>query len=338
MSYALPIIAASRGIVIGAAAVWLFLRTRIGNAMTEARAQLQLQLATLSERVSAREQQIATLQSSLAAEEDQKTQLAFQLQQESNAKASAEEKCNRVPQLEEQVKAREERIAAMQQDLTRLESLRSKLETTLDKEQRAINEKLAMLNNAEAKLSNAFQALAAEALKNNNQSFLELATQNLETFQQQAKGDLEMTRLAIDQLFTPVKETLARLDTHVGQLEKERVGAYRELSAQVQSLTVTQLQLRSETANLVKALRSPQVRGRWGEIQLKRVVELAGMLEYCKDFTQQASVTTEDGRLRPDLIVHLPGGKNIVVDAKVPLAAYLEAIETHDDVTRLIHL
>src|SRR5438445_1218741 len=337
MSYALPIIAASRGIVIGAAAVWLFLRTRIGNAMTEARAQLQLQLATLSERVSAREQQIATLQSSLAAEEDQKTQLAFQLQQESNAKASAEEKCNRVPQLEEQVKAREERIAAMQQDLTRLESLRSKLETTLDKEQRAINEKRAMLNNAEAKLSNAFQALAAEALKNNNQSFLELATQNLETFQQQAKGDLEMKRLAIDQLFTPVKETLARLDTHVGQLEKERVGAYRELSAQVQSLTVTQLQLRSETANLVKALRSPQVRGRWGEIQLKRVVELAGMLEYC-DFTQQTSVTTDDGRLRPDLIIRLPAGKNVVVDAKAPLAAYLEAVEAQEESVRVAKL
>ena len=337
MSYSLPIIAASGGIVIGAAAVWFFLRTRIGNAMTEARAQLQLQLATLSERVSAREQQIATLQSSLAAEEDQKTQLAFQLQQESNAKASAEEKCNRVPQLEEQVKAREERIAAMQQDLTRLESLRSKLETTLDKEQRAINEKLAMLNNAEAKLSNAFQALAAEALKNNNQSFLELATQNLETFQQQAKGDLEMKRLAIDQLFTPVKETLARLDTHVGQLEKERVGAYRELSAQVQSLTVTQLQLRSETANLVKALRSPQVRGRWGEIQLKRVVELAGMLEYC-DFTQQTSVTTDDGRLRPDLIIRLPAGKNVVVDAKAPLAAYLEAVEAQEESVRVAKL
>ena len=337
MSYSLPMLAASGGMVIGAAAVWFFLRTRIGSAMTEARAQLQLQLATLSERVNAREQQIAGLQASLAAEEDQKMQLAFQLQQESNARASAEEKCNRVPQLEEQAKVREERIAAMQGDVTRLESLRTKLETTLEKEQKAIHEKLAMLNEAEAKLSNAFQALAAEALKNNNQSFLELATQNLETFQRQAKGDLEMKRLAIDQLFTPVRETLARLDTHVGQLEKERVGAYRELSAQVQNLTVTQVQLRSETANLVKALRSPQVRGRWGEIQLKRVVELAGMLEYC-DFTQQTSVTTDDGRLRPDLIIRLPAGKNVVVDAKAPLAAYLEAIEAQEESIRVAKL
>jgi len=305
--------------------------------MAAARAQLQLQLATLSERVNAREQQITGLQSSLAAEEDQKTQLAFQLQQEATARATAEERCNRVPQLEEQVKAREERIAAMQEEVTRLEALRSKLETMLDKEQKAISEKLALFNDAEAKLSNAFQALAAEALKNNNRSFLELAKQNLETFQRQAKGDLELKRQAIDQLFTPVKETLAKLDTHVGQLEKERVGAYRELSAQVQNLTVTQIQLRSETANLVKALRSPQVRGRWGEIQLKRVVELAGMLEYC-DFNQQTSVTTDDGRLRPDLIIRLPAGKNVVVDAKAPLAAYLEAIEAQEESIRLAKL
>src|SRR5439155_12207357 len=184
----------------GAAVVWLFLRTRVGSAMSAARAQLQLQLATLSERVNAREQQIAGLQSSLTAEEDQKTQLAFQLQQESTARASAEERCHRVPQLEEQVKARDERIGAMQGEVTRLEALRSKLETTLHEEHKAISEKLALLNDAEAKLSNAFQALAAEALKNNNRSFLELAKKNLETFKRISKGYLEMKIHAIVQL------------------------------------------------------------------------------------------------------------------------------------------
>jgi DNA recombination protein RmuC len=196
---------------------------------------------------------------------------------------------------------------------------------------------LAVLNEAEAKLSDAFKALAAEALQSNNRSFLTLATQNLEAFQQQAKVELEQRQQAIGQIVAPVKETLARLDSQVNQLEKERVGAYRELSTQVKSLSETQTLLRTETANLVRALHTPQVRGRWGEIQLKRVVELAGMLEYC-DFTQQTSVTTEDGRLRPDLIVRLPGGKNIVVDAKVPLAAYLAAAETVDEASRSLKL
>jgi DNA recombination protein RmuC len=330
MNVFFPILALSAGTVIGATIIWFFLRTRMTSARAQASAQIQLQV----ERMNDKDLQLTGLRASLAAEEDQKIQLAFQLQETSNARAAAEERCNRLPQLEEQIRFRDERIAVMQQELTRLEALRSRLETALEKEQNGLNEKLSLLNEAEAKLANAFHALAAEALKSNNQSFLELAKQNLEKFQQQAKGDLDLKHQAIDQLFTPVKESLAKLDTHVGELEKERVGAYRELSAQVQNLTDTQRQLRGETANLVKALRSPQVRGRWGEIQLKRVVELAGMLEYC-DFTQQTTVSTDDGRLRPDLIIRLPGGKNVVVDAKVPLAAYLEAIDAQEESVRV---
>jgi len=333
MEHLLPILAFVAGVCLGGLALWLLTGSRISSAVACVRAELQPQLAALTERVNAKQQQVAELQTTLAAESDQKTQLAFQLQQQGSARAAAEEKCNRIPEIEAELKTREEQLLIMQREVTQLKALQSELQTSLDGERKLSEEKLVLLKQAESKLADAFKALAAEALKSNNQSFLALATQNLENFQQQAKGDLEKRQQAIDQVVAPVKEALVKLDTQVSQLEKERVGAYKELSSQVRSLTETETQLRAETANLAKALRAPQVRGRWGEIQLKRVVELAGMLEYC-DFNQQETVATEDGRLRPDLIVRLPGGKNIVVDAKAPLAAYLEALEAVDETVR----
>jgi DNA recombination protein RmuC len=208
------------------------------------------------------------------------------------------------------------------------------LETTLQKEREAAVEKLAIINDAEKKLREAFDSLSAKALSANNQQFLDLAKATLEKFQEGARGDLDKRQAAIDQMVGPVKETLGKFDAKLGELEKARVGAYEALRTQVQGLADSQTALKSETGNLVKALRAPQVRGRWGEIQLRRVVELAGMLDHC-DFFEQPSVTTDDGRLRPDMIVKLPGGKNVVVDAKAPLAAYLEALEAPDEATRV---
>jgi DNA recombination protein RmuC len=186
---------------------------------------------------------------------------------------------------------------------------------------------------ASAELRPAFQALAADALRNNNESFLQLARTRLETYQAEAKGDLEARQQAVEVLVSPIKESLSKVDAQIQRIENDRSNAYGTLTAQVQSLISTQEQLRGETGNLVKALRTPTVRGRWGEIQLKRVVEIAGMLNYC-DFEEQVSISTIDGRLRPDMIVKLPGGKNIVVDAKTPLQAYLDAVETTDDNVR----
>jgi hypothetical protein len=148
------------------------------------------------------------------------------------------------------------------------------------------------VNQAQQKLADAFKALAAEALKSNNQSFLELAKATLEKFQETAKGDLEKRQQAIQELVKPVKESLDKVDTKINELERARAGAYTGLTEQVKSLMDTQKQLQCETANLVKALRRPQVRGRWGEIQLKRVVEMAGMLDHC-DFYEQQSTDTE---------------------------------------------
>ena len=213
----------------------------------------------------------------------------------------------------------------------------SEMETRLLEERKASLEKLAVLNDAQAKLSDAFQALSAQALQSNNQAFLDLAKATLEKFQEGARGDLELRRRAIDEMVRPMRESLEKVDQKIGEFEKVRATAFDTLAEQLRTLASSQSQLQGETSRLVKALRAPTVRGRWGEIQLKRVVEIAGMLNYC-DFFEQESVNGADGRLRPDMVVKLPSGRNIVVDAKAPLMAYLEALETVDDDERIRHL
>jgi DNA recombination protein RmuC len=211
------------------------------------------------------------------------------------------------------------------------------LQASLEYERRSAEEKLALVDRASQELRQAFHALAADALNSNNQSFLQLAKVSLERFQSEGRSDLEAKQKAVETLVAPIKDSLSKVDAQIQQMERERGRAYGAITQQVESLIATQKDLQAETGNLVKALRAPSVRGRWGEIQLKRVVEMAGMTGYC-DFDEQATITSEDGRLRPDLVVKLPGGKRIVVDAKTPLQAYLEAIETTDDKVRRLKL
>lgn len=203
----------------------------------------------------------------------------------------------------------------------------------LDAERRAGDEKLALLQQAEARLKDAFGALSKQALESNAESFLRLASTKFEQLHQHAAGDLQHRQHAISELVQPLRESLARVDGRLLDVEKQRVGAYSALQEQLKSLALTQQTLQQETSKLVTALRTPHIRGRWGEIQLRRVVELADMLEHC-DFFEQPSVSTEAGRLTPDLIVRLPGGKSIIVDAKAPLAAYLDSLEAPDEATR----
>jgi DNA recombination protein RmuC len=200
----------------------------------------------------------------------------------------------------------------------------------LEAERQGAAEKLGLLAQAETKLREAFSALSAEALRKNNQTFLELAQTKLGEVQQSASSDLDRRRQSVAELVAPIREALARVDGTLHEVEKERVASYAGLIEQVSALARTQQALQAETGNLVKALRTPQVRGRWGEIQLRRVVEMAGMLDYC-DFQEQVTASGDGGWLRPDLIVRLPGGKTVVVDAKAPMAAYLDAIEDAAD-------
>lgn len=199
----------------------------------------------------------------------------------------------------------------------------ARLEERADAERRSSAEKLELFARVEGRLREAFGALSAEALRRNNDSFLDLAA-----------SDLDHRQRSVDALVRPIQEALARVDSRIAQVEKERIATYAGLVEQVKAMALTQQALQAETGNLVKALRTPHVRGRWGEIQLRRVVEMAGMLEYC-DFEEQAGVKGEEGRFRPDLVIRLPGGKTVVVDAKAPLAAYLDAVQGDpDDSTR----
>jgi DNA recombination protein RmuC len=203
----------------------------------------------------------------------------------------------------------------------------------LRRQERATHaEKLRVLERAELQLREAFQTLSAEALRQNNQSFLELARSSLGEYQKSAEHELEARQLAIEALVEPIRESLKLVDTKLHVVEKERREHYGQLTEQLRAVASSHRELHSETRTLVQALRAPNVRGRWGEIQLQRVVEMAGMVEHC-DFDRQRTVEGES-RARPDLVVRLPGGKQVVVDAKAPLEAYLAAVESGDPAER----
>ncbi|HEY8310208.1 MAG TPA: DNA recombination protein RmuC, partial [Gemmatimonadaceae bacterium] len=207
------------------------------------------------------------------------------------------------------------------------------LTAQLDAERRSSEEKVAVIEQAELRLREAFQAMGAEALRQNSESFLQLARTSLSEMQQSTSSDLELRQQAISELVSPIKESLEKMDGTIQKVELARVGSYESVIEQLRSMGETQRELSGRTKQLGDALRAPTVRGRWGEMQLKRVCEMAGMLDHC-DFTEQTTVDTGDGKLRPDLTVRLPGGKVIIVDAKAPLMAYLSAIECTDETER----
>ena len=228
-------------------------------------------------------------------------------------------------------------FAALRRDLDAEQEARVRAETQMSEAHQRLEEERRLLEAARVQLGDTFKALAADALGASSQAFLGLAGQQLEKILAEARGDLGKRQQAIDGLVRPLADSLQAFGEHVRGLETTRQRAYTSLEEQIKGLTAAQGQLQRETANLVTALRKPQVRGRWGEMTLKRVAELAGMAEHC-DFTEQVTAATEGGRIRPDMIVRLPGGREIVVDAKVSLEAYLDAVAADGDEARAGHL
>jgi len=253
------------------------------------------------------------------------------------AEARLEDSVVRIASLEAEAQELQSHLAVRHQQVTSLEASVARLSTELEHERQAAGERADAHEEMRGQLTGEFARLSAVALQQNNEQFLQLADTKLGETRQAAEGELAKRQEAIEQLLKPISEQLGKYEVGMQRLEVERQRAYTGLTEQMKYLSASHDQLQKETRNLVTALRSPQTRGRWGELQLRRVVEMAGMLEHC-DFDEQVTSDADSGRMRPDLVVHLPGGKNVAVDAKVPMQAFLEANEADDETVRRAHL
>lgn len=248
-------------------------------------------------------------------------------------RARFETLAQRVPVLDRELAAARSLVEERERKLAEVQVRLAEVLARLDETEKAAAEKLELIARAETSMKDAFQALSMDALDKSRAAFLDQAHATFGQFRENALKEFAAKETTFAQLVSPIRESLSRFETHVHDLEQKRTEAYSGLSEQFASFREGQTLLRGETEKLVTALRAPSVRGRWGEFQLRRVVEMAGMVQHC-DFVEQSTIQGEDGRLRPDLIVHLPGGKTVVVDAKVPLTAYLDAKDARDENSR----
>lgn len=227
--------------------------------------------------------------------------------------------------LKEQLTQKESETGELRSSLELSKREKAIAETKLEEAAKHVEEQKQLLDKAEEKFATVLKALAGDALKSNNKSFIELANENIGKILNEAKGEFSKKEESIKNIVKPLEEALKRYETQINELERNRSNAFGILENQIKNMVQTEQILQKETSNLVMALKRPEVKGRWGEITLKRVVELAGMIEHC-DYIEQMNVTTEEGRQRPDMIIHLPADREIVVDSKVSLNAYMEAL------------
>lgn len=321
------------GYLAGAASASFLLRNSRGPNISGAEAEL----AELKARLEERQNKMQELRADLDHERAAMARLGDQFKQEAARRVAAEERSTRIASLEEEIVEKNRAIDSLNRELLAVKAEHAAINARLEEAKRFTEEKISAFTEAQQRFSEMFQSLSADALQKNNQAFLDLARTALNGVQEKASLEFESRQKAIETMVQPLRDSLEKVDSRIGELEKIRAEAYGTITEQVRALASSQVQLQAETANLVRALRAPAVRGRWGEIQLKRVVEMAGMIEYC-DFEQQVTLENEDGRSRPDMIIRLPNNRRIVVDSKVSLHAYLEAIETVDESARAAKL
>src|SRR3954470_1011735 len=296
------------GLAIGTTAGWFFRSSRARAEIENARLATGPDLALIRQRAEQAEAQLQETRQQINDMARSRDAALADLREETSRRAGFEALAAGIPDLQKEIESGSLALNQHQRTLLEITSEKEALAATIEAERKGFQEKLRLLEEAKSALSDAFNALSGSALRNNSEEFLKLAAASM----------------------SPIKEALGKFDLKIQSLEVAREGAYQGLVQQVSQLLDTGRQLRSETANLVQALRSPVVRGQWGEIQLRRVVEMAGMQNYC-DFVEQETLRTESGTLRPDLIVKLPAGKTIVVDAKAPVSSYLDAMAASDE-------
>lgn len=318
------------GALLAGLLTWLLMRSRFRLFLADLDRYHDLELSQLEERRAYAENLAGQARVQLSESNAEVDRLLDQVSAERARLASALERCNQIPRLEESLLERDRLLSQAREALGAERAHNAELRARMEEAQRAAEEKLLLLQETETRMRDTFKALSSEALKVNTEQFTAYARQSLEQQQAEARHELEKRQMAINEVVKPLSESLTKVDERIGALERMREQAYGQLSEQLKMLGESQQRLQAETGNLVKALRAPQVRGRWGEVQLQRVVEMADMLEYC-DFVQQESTDAEAGKLRPDMLVRLPNNKTIVIDAKVPLDGYMDALETEDE-------
>lgn len=311
------------GLIFGGMLSWLVTRSFYMRRLTEAESENK----SLSHDLQRRRQEIGEFSAKIEAlQQDLKAEYERYLSV-SNALAAANSRLDEMAALKDIIAAREDEVRSQQRQAAEARKRIAELEIILEKERAAAGEKSAMIEEIKTRMTDSFQAMSARALAENNQSFMDLAGTTLSGYLESAKQELKTREKAVNEVVQPIADALEKYDQELRAMERVREKAYGELSQQVGSLAQTQTELQRETGKLVNALRLPHVRGRWGEITLRRVVEISGMQNRC-DFFEQVATQSGEHMTRPDMIIQLPGDRRVVVDAKVSLTAYLDALET----------